>query len=60
MTYIEQVMNYKFSDRVRQEVADTQQLLENEISENKPKTKISVPITYPSQPLRGLYQWCDL
>jgi hypothetical protein len=60
LTYIERVMDYKFSDRVQQEVADTQQLLEDEILENRPKRKISVPITYPSQPLRGLYQWSDI
>lgn len=56
LNYIERVMNYKFSDRVQQEVADTQQLLEDEILESKPNRKISVPITYPSQPLRGLSQ----
>jgi hypothetical protein len=55
LNYIEQVMDYKFSDRVQQEVADTQQLLEDEMSENKRFYKITVPITHPSQPLRGLY-----
>jgi hypothetical protein len=60
LTYIERVMDYKFSDRVQQEVADTQQLLEDEMLENRPMRKISVPITHPSQPLRGLYQWSDL
>ena len=60
MNYIEQVLDYQFSDRVRQDVEDAQQIIDDKIT-GKIQADVAFPKTFPQGlSRRGIYKSAEI